>query len=192
MAQGGIRACSRSQALIPLGPSQLTGLPLHGNIMYRYVSGRILLELIEMSVEHSVREFMTSPVSSLPSTAPLLDAALLLRSTHIRHIPIVDGEILVGILSDRDVQRCTPSRLSRVSAEEYNSIFQTTQVGSVMTREPQTVSPGTPLHEAVTLLRTGKLGCLPVVEDGKLVGIITKDDMLAALLQLLNGSPVTR
>jgi CBS domain-containing protein len=145
-----------------------------------------------MSVKHSVREFMTSPVSSLPSTAPLLDAALLLRSTHIRHIPIVDGETLVGILSDRDVQRCTPSRLSRVSAEEYNSIFQTTQVSIVMTREPRTISPDTTLQEAVTILRSGKLGCLPVVENGKLIGIITKDDMLAALLHLLNGSPAIR
>jgi CBS domain-containing protein len=148
--------------------------------------------VIVMSADHSVREFMTSPVSSLASTAPLLDAALLLRSTHIRHIPILEGETLVGILTDRDVQRCTPSRLSRVSAEEYNSIFQNTVVATVMTREPHTVAPDTPLQEAVNILRTGKLGCLPVLENGKLVGIITKDDMLAALFALLTGAPAIR
>ena len=142
-----------------------------------------------MNTQQTVREFMTSPVSSLPSTAPLLDAALLLRSTHIRHIPIVDGEELVGILSDRDVQRCTPSRLSRVSADEYNSIFQTTQIATVMTREPKTISPDAPLHDTAAILRAGKLGCLPVVENGKVVGIITKDDMLAALLHILVGPP---
>jgi CBS domain-containing protein len=145
-----------------------------------------------MAAQLTVREFMTSPVSSLPSNAPLLDAALLLRSTHIRHIPIVDGENLVGILSDRDVQRCTPSRLSRVSADEYNSIFQTTLIATVMTRDPKTTSPDAPLHEAAASLRAGKLGCLPVVEKGKVIGIITKDDMLVALLHILAGTPAVK
>jgi CBS domain-containing protein len=164
---------------------------LRGTIVFKH-SADLHLCVAAMTTQPTVREFMTAPVSSLSSTAPLLDAALLLRSTHIRHIPIVDQEVLVGILSDRDVQRCTPSRLSRVSAEEYNSIFQTTLIATVMTREPVTISPDAPLHEAAAALRAGKLGCLPVVDGGKVVGIITKDDMLAALLQMLVGSPAVK
>jgi CBS domain-containing protein len=137
----------------------------------------------------SVREFMASPVTSLPSSARLLDAGLLLRAGHFRHIPIIDDGKLVGILSDRDIQRCTPSMLTRVSAEEYNAIFEDTLVARVMTRDPQHVSPDAPLHVAAALLRSSKLGCLPVVENGQVIGIITKDDMLAALVRFLADAP---
>jgi CBS domain-containing protein len=137
----------------------------------------------------SVRQFMASPVTSLPSTARLLDAGLLLRAGRIRHIPIIDDGELIGILSDRDIQRCTPSLLTRVSAEEYNAIFEDTPVAKVMTRNPQHISPDEPLHAAAELLQSQKLGCLPVVENGKVVGIITKDDMLGALMRLLVETP---
>jgi CBS domain-containing protein len=137
----------------------------------------------------SVREYMASPVTSLPSSARLLDAGLLLRAGHFRHIPIIDDGKLVGILSDRDIQRCTPSMLTRVSAEEYNAIFEDTLVARVMTRDPQHVSPDAPLHVAAALLRSSKLGCLPVVENGQVIGIITKDDMLAALVRFLGDAP---
>jgi CBS domain-containing protein len=142
-----------------------------------------------MGEVRSVRQFMASPVTSLPSTARLLDAGLLLRAGRIRHIPIIDDGELIGILSDRDIQRCTPSLLTRVSAEEYNAIFEDTPVAKVMTRNPQHISPDEPLHAAAELLQSQKLGCLPVVENGKVVGIITKDDMLGALMRLLVETP---
>jgi CBS domain-containing protein len=136
-----------------------------------------------------VRQFMTAPVTSLPSTASLLEAGLLLRAGRIRHIPIIDDGQLVGILSDRDIQRCAPSMLSRVSADEYNAIFENTLIARVMTRDPQHVSPDTPLRTVAATLRTHKLGCMLVVENGLVVGIITKDDMLAALVRLLDENP---
>jgi CBS domain-containing protein len=135
-----------------------------------------------------VRQFMASPVTSLPSSARLLDAGLLLRAGRIRHIPIIDDGELVGILSDRDIQRCTPSMLTRVSADEYNAIFEDTPIAKVMTRDPQHISPDAPLHVAAALLRANKLGCLPVVENDRVIGIITKDDMLGALGRLLDGN----
>jgi acetoin utilization protein AcuB len=71
-----------------------------------------------MPDEVLVRTFMTVKVQSLSSDDRLLEAALLMRSSHFRHIPIVDDGVLVGILTDRDIQRCAPSLLARVSAEE--------------------------------------------------------------------------
>lgn len=150
-----------------------------------------------MSKEYLVRDFMTSPVRSLPVDARLLDAALILRSTGFRHLPIVDGERLVGIITDRDVHRFSPSLLGKITQEEYNAIFENTPLERVMTRNPLTVAPTTPLREAASILYEKKLGCLPVVEDGRLVGILTVTDMLGVLLRFLTSatpqaSPVER
>ena len=143
-----------------------------------------------MRDEVFVRTFMTVKVQSLSSNDRLLDAALLMRSSHFRHIPIVDDGELVGILTDRDIQRCAPSLLARVSAEEYNAVFEETPISRVMTRGPVQISPDARLGDAAALLREKKLGCLPVVEKGKLVGIITKADMLSALIKMLETVPV--
>jgi acetoin utilization protein AcuB len=142
-----------------------------------------------MSELHLVRDHMTSPASSISKDARLLDAALMLRSTGFRHLPIVDGARLVGIITDRDIHRFAPSLLGRITQEEYNAIFENTPLERVMTRDPLTVAPETPLRDAAALLQEKKLGCLPVVEDGRLIGIITVTDMLEVLLGLLDGVP---
>ncbi len=138
-----------------------------------------------MAPDYAVRDIMTSPVTSVSQTSRLLDAAVTMRAAGIRHLPIVDGERVVGVLSERDVQRFTPSMLHRITEEEYNSIFENTRVDRVMTREPQCVEPETPLREALTLLLEKRVGCLPVVENGRLVGILTHSDLLTLLLRLL-------
>jgi acetoin utilization protein AcuB len=138
-----------------------------------------------MPREFTVREFMTSPATTLPREARLLDAALTMRRSGFRHLPIVEGDRLVGIITDRDVHRCAPSLLSRITPDEYNAIFEETPLERVMTRNPLTVSPETPLVAALALLHDRKLGCLPVVEDGRLAGIITVTDLLGVLQRVL-------
>jgi acetoin utilization protein AcuB len=139
-----------------------------------------------MPRNYTVRDFMTTPAVSLPLDSRLLDAALTLRRTGFRHLPILEGESLVGIVTDRDVHRCAPSLLSRITPEEYNAIFEETKLERVMTRNPVTVAPDTPLIEAAQILHDRKLGCLPVVEGGKLTGIITVTDMLRVLHTVLS------
>lgn len=141
-----------------------------------------------------VRDVMSSPVTTVPHTARLLEAVLALRSASLRHLPIVDGDKVVGVISDRDVQRYAPSLLAKITPEEYNAIFENTPLERVMTRDPVTVSPDATVREAAEVMHEGKLGCLPVVEDGHLVGIITKADMLRILCGLLAdcGSPSSR
>ncbi len=138
-----------------------------------------------MNEKYLVRHFMTAPVKSLPQDASLLDAALALRSTGFRHLPIVEGDRLVGIITDRDIHRFAPSLLSKITQEEYNAVFESTPLERVMTRNPRTVTPSTPLREAAAILHDKKLGCLPVVENERLVGILTVNDMLGALLGFL-------
>ena len=141
-----------------------------------------------MPVGFLVRDFMATTVTSLPHTASLFDAAMMLRRTGYRHFPIVDGERLVGIITDRDVSRLAPSLLEKITQEEYNAILQNTPLELIMTQNPLTTTPDTPILDAVAVLHHKKVGCLPVVEGERLTGIITVTDMLGLLHRLLGGN----
>jgi acetoin utilization protein AcuB len=110
----------------------------------------------------------------------LLDAAVLMRSSGFRHIPIVSDGELVGMISDRDIARLTPSMLLPHSANEHNQVMEQTIIGKVMSRDPVTTTPETPLLAAAEIFVGGKLGSLAVLENGELVGILTVRDMLRA------------
>jgi acetoin utilization protein AcuB len=140
-----------------------------------------------MAEDYLVRDYMTSPVTTVSHEARLLDAALTLRRTGFRHLAIVDGEKLVGVITDRDISRFAPSLLTNISQEEYNAIFENTPLARVMTRNPLSVTPASLMRDAVKTLHNRKLGCLPVVEGERLVGIITVSDMLAFLYRLMTG-----
>ena len=135
-----------------------------------------------------VRDYMTVDPQTLSIEHSLLDAVLMLRRSNLRHIPILEDGHLVGLLSDRDISRLAPSLLVPLSAEDYNRVFEDTRVGKIMTRNPLCIAPGALLSEAVEALDSNRLGCLPVLDDGRLVGIITVSDMLRALRDLISGT----
>jgi len=132
-----------------------------------------------------VRDYMTTEPRSLGSEQSLLDAVLIMRRDALRHILIVEDGRLIGLLTERDVASISPSHLLPLLPDEYNRLFEETKVSKVMIKKPIVTIPDAPLAEAVELLRSNRLGCLPVLEDGKPVGIITKGDMLRALYDLL-------
>lgn len=133
-----------------------------------------------------VRDYMTSSVTTLTDDSRLIDAALLIRRTGKRHVPIVDAAgRVVGIISDRDVARMAPSILGQMTPEEYNSIFEATPITVAMTKNPLTIGPDEPIANAVSQLYSKKIGALLVVQDGKLAGILTVNDMLGLLNELL-------
>jgi acetoin utilization protein AcuB len=137
-----------------------------------------------------VRDYMTRNVTTLPDDAKLLDAALMIRRTGKRHVPIVskDGGKLVGIISDRDILRLTPSVLSSdMTEDEYNRVFEDTPITKAMTRNPLTVTPDTPIVDAVQMLYSKKIGAVVAVENEDIVGILTISDMLGLLTELLAG-----
>ncbi len=134
-----------------------------------------------------VRDYMTGSVMTLTEEASLLDAALMIRRTGKRHVPILDKEGKpVGIISDRDVSRMAPSILTDITPEEYNSVFESTPITKAMTKNPITVPPESSIREAVSILYTKKIGALLVVDKGKLIGILTVNDMLGLLNGLLS------
>jgi acetoin utilization protein AcuB len=132
-----------------------------------------------------VRDYMTVDPQTLGSEHSLLDAVLLVRRANLRHIPIMQDGQVVGVLTDRDIARASPSLLVPLPPDEYNRVFESTEVSKVMSRNPLTTTPDALLSEAAELLFANRLGCLPVVEKGKLVGIITISDMLRALRDLI-------
>lgn len=134
-----------------------------------------------------VREFMTTQVTCLQDTDTLLDASMLFLRTRFRHIPVVQGKQVVGIITERDVKQYVPTHLTRITPDEYNKLLETTPLSQVMTRNPVTIRPDQSMFEAATILYNRRVGCLPVVEtDNELVGVISTTDMLRLLVRLLN------
>src|SRR5436853_238624 len=122
---------------------------------------------------------MTAPAISIAPGETLREALNLMRSHRIRQLPVVEDGALVGIITDRDTKRATPSVLSG-DRQEYDRILDKTHVQQFMTREPMTITPDTPVKAAVRIFITQKVGALPVINDGSLIGIVTQIDALRA------------
>jgi CBS domain-containing protein len=132
-----------------------------------------------------VEDVMTRDVVTLTPEQTLRDAINLLRREHIRHLPVVEGQKLLGIVTDRDVKRATPSVFTGVGNDEYDTSLVTITVAQLMTREPITVPGRSPLKKAVEIFINARVGALPVVDDGQLVGILTDIDVLRITHDLL-------
>ena len=132
-----------------------------------------------------VREIMVESVLTVEPEQTLRDALELLQSKHIRQLPVVENGRLVGIITDRDIKRASPSILSHIDQEEYDRVLDSTKVRQLMTREPLTAAPDTPLKTALKVFITKKVGSLPVVANGKVVGIVTQIDLLRVLYNML-------
>lgn len=107
---------------------------------------------------------------------------------HLRHIPVVDGEKLVGLISQREILKYAVSALERAGAAQQRESWleEHTFVAEVMQRDPVKVKPSNTLAEAAQVMADSKVGCLPVVDDeGRLVGIVTETDMLHLLVEIL-------
>lgn len=107
----------------------------------------------------------------------------LLKEHEIRHLPVLrDGERLVGILSERDIKQASPSPATALEIREIYYLLDKVKVKQIMTRRPYTVSSSAPIEDAALIIREKKIGCLPVVDDGKLVGILTETDIIDAFI----------
>jgi acetoin utilization protein AcuB len=134
-----------------------------------------------------VQDYMTTEVTSLQDSDTLLDAAMVFVRSSFRHLPVVQGKKVVGIVTERDVKQFAPSLLSGTTAEEYNAIMETTPISRVMTKNPVTLRPDQPIFEAAKFMHQRRVGCMPVVENGELVGIVTTTDLLALLMKLMEA-----
>lgn len=143
-----------------------------------------------MPFKRLVADIMTpNPVTVTPRNA-IRTAINLMREGGYRRLPVVDRGRLVGIITDRDLRRAANSPF--VVREQWydNFILDHIEVGSCMTPNPLTIEPSTPIAEAARMMRNHKIGGLPVVADGQLVGIVTETDLLDFLIALLADQAV--
>jgi acetoin utilization protein AcuB len=131
------------------------------------------------------REWMTSDPKTVQADDFVATAVTLVLENRIRHLPVVRGESLVGIVSDRDLKRAMPSVVAGATAEEYQAFMEETPISQVMTASPITCEPDTDLIDLVQGFCQHKLGAIPVVECERVVGIVTQTDMMQAFLAVL-------
>jgi acetoin utilization protein AcuB len=124
------------------------------------------------------------PVTVTPDTS-VEQALHLMRSEKVRRFPVLNkqGE-LVGIISEKDLLYASPSPATSLSIYELPYLLSKIKIGDLMTSDVITVTEDTPLEEAARIMADSKVGGLPVVRDGKLVGIITETDMFKVFLEL--------
>jgi CBS domain-containing protein len=133
----------------------------------------------------TVGHVMSSQPVTLSPEDNLVRAVEVMRLHGIRRIPIMVQDTVVGLLAEGDVKRAQPSPLLG-SAAEYDALMEQTPVSQIMIRDPITVNAETPLVEAAQTLHSTKYGALPVLKNGRLVGMLTDTDLSGCLVDLLS------
>ena len=135
----------------------------------------------------TVADAMTRQPVTLGPEDSLMKAVEVMRKKGIRRIPVVVGEMVVGLLAEGDLKRAQPSALSD-SEEEFVRVMEGTPISRIMIQNLVTTTADAPLLEAAQTLHTTKYGALPVLRDGKLIGILTDHDLVGGLVGLLGRS----
>ena len=139
-----------------------------------------------------IKDIMTSEVFVLHAAQTLELVRSLMRIKHVRHVPIVEPDnTFVGLMTHRDLLAQTISHLAEVDDEEQEYLDRHIHIMNIMKTDVTTVDPEMDVCNAITMLLEHKYGCLPVVTDGKLVGIVTEADFMKLTLNLLRESDST-
>jgi len=131
-----------------------------------------------------VAEWMTKKVYTVAPSDSVSDAVQLMKEKGIKHLPVVKDEKIKGIVSDRDIKDFSPSKATTLDIYELHYILANTKVKEVMRTRVFTAASDTPVEEAAKAMYDMKIGCLPVVEGGKLTGIISDRDIFRVLVDV--------
>ncbi len=125
-----------------------------------------------------VRDIMVKEVATLDVNDELSLANDIMRLGRIRHLPVVDGPNLVGIISERDLFRSSLAQALGYASKDTRDLMKTLRIKDVMVSGVITIPPDTEVCEATKIMIQEKIGCLPVVDGTQLVGLITETDVL--------------
>ncbi len=121
-----------------------------------------------------VKDWMIKKVVTISKNGHIVEALALMKKYSIRHLPVVENKILMGLITESDLRQVM-----------MPSLMEEMRLDQVMIKNPVTIGPEESLEEAARLIYRYKIGGLPVVDKGKLVGILTTPDILTAFIQLM-------
>ena len=135
-----------------------------------------------------VRERMSRNPYTISADAPMEEALKQMRENSFRHLPVVDKSgKLVGIVSETDLLYASPTSAASLSIYEMQYLLSRLTVGQVMTKDVITVTEDTPVEDAARIMTDHKIGGLPVLRDGEIIGIITETDLFKLFMELLGA-----
>ncbi|HXK11707.1 MAG TPA: CBS domain-containing protein [Vicinamibacteria bacterium] len=131
-----------------------------------------------------VSDYMTANPIVVEPEDSLMQALETIRLRGVRRLPVTVGGMLVGLLTEGDLKRAEPSTLTDSEAD-FNRVMEETPISRIMIQNPVTTTADTPLLDAAEILLNTKYGALPVVSGGRVVGILTDNDLIRALVDAL-------
>jgi acetoin utilization protein AcuB len=135
-----------------------------------------------------VKDRMTKKPVTITEDTSVDKALQLMRENQVRRFPVLNKRgKLVGIISEKDLLYASPSPATSLSIYEIPYLLSKIKISDLMTKDVITIHEDTPLEEAARLMADSKIGGLPVVRDGELVGIITETDMFKIFLEMLGA-----
>src|SRR5208337_3656111 len=134
-----------------------------------------------------VKEVMVKEMATLDVNDELSLANDIMRLGRVRHLPVVDGARLLGIISERDLFRSSLAQALGYGGKTPRELMKTVRIKDIMVRELVTISPEMDLLQAVKIMVDKKIGCLPVVDHDRLVGLITETDIMLQYLKNCGG-----
>ncbi len=136
-----------------------------------------------------VKDRMTPDPMTITTHTSFPEAYRLMRENKIRHLPVLDeDEKLVGVVTRTDLLHASPSSATTFSVFEVNYLLANLHVSEVMSSPPITVTEDAPLEEAAKVMVRKKIGCLPVMRNGTLVGLLTETDVFETLVEILGSA----
>src|SRR5690554_4633119 len=123
-----------------------------------------------------VKNRMTKNPYTIDANASISEAVAILREKGLKRMPVMNGENVVGIITQSDIQKVSPTKATSLSIFEINYLLSKLTVKDAMSKKLITIKADSLLEEAAVIMRENRIGTLPVVENGKLAGIITESD----------------
>ena len=134
-----------------------------------------------------VKDKMTRDPYTIQVSASINTLIGLMRDKKLRKVPVLDGEKLVGIVTDRDIERVSPSKATSLSVYEINYLLSKITVADAMVSDVITCSPDDYIEDAALVMRENRINSLLVMENDKLIGIVTDSDLFDALIDMMGG-----
>lgn len=137
-----------------------------------------------------VSMWMTRDVTTISPDASVAEAAALMARKRVRRLPVAEqqahGLRLLGMVSASDILHAYPPDVNPFAVESPDAGEAPQTAGEIMNRQIETTSPATPIEEAAAIMRDQKIGALPVIHEGRMVGLITESDIFRAIVSLFS------